>query len=307
MPETADSSLIIPPLPEKGDTFGIIAPAGPWKDEEFQKGISILEGHGFRVKLPAPLPAGQGYLAGSDRQRLKAFEQIWQDPEVKVVMPARGGYGSLRLLNLLDYRFIRANPKLLVGFSDVCCILQALYRYCGLLAFHGPMLTTLNKCNRTSLEFLFEQLSGRVSRISPDRIKILKAGDATGILSGGNLTTLAHLTSTAYEISWQDKIIFLEDVGESPYRIDRLFTHLYMAGKFKGIRGLILGEFSNCGDEEDIWDLVLELFQKEDFPIWADFPVGHGLRNLTLPLGVEAGMDSARKELSFTLSGTRLF
>lgn len=302
MTETADLPLLTPPLLEKGDTFGLIAPSGPWQEDEFRQGISILESQGFRVKIPDPLPAGKGYLAGSDRQRFQTFDQIWQDPEVKAVMPVRGGYGALRLLDLLDYQSIRANPKTIVGFSDVSALLQAIYKHCHLLTFHGPMLTTLSKCDATSLNFLFEQLTGRAQpRIRPDRMKILKKGESSGIIVGGNLTTLAHLTATSYEVSWQGKIVFLEDVGESPYRIDRLFSHLYMAGRLKGVAGLILGEFSDCGNQEEIWDRVLELFQGENFPIWADFPVGHGPRNLTLPIGVRARMNQAEKELSLTL------
>ncbi len=299
MTETAEFPLVAPPPLKKGDTFGIIAPSGPWKDDEFRRGIEILENRGFKVRVPDPLPVHRSYLAGSDEQRLETLRQAWRDPGIRAVMPVRGGYGVLRLLNSIDYKAIRANPKVLVGFSDVSALLQAVYRYGNLLTFHGPMLTTLGKCDPASLEFLFDRLTGKTDSLKPDRLKILKGGSSSGIIVGGNLTTLTHLVATGYEISWQGKIVFLEDVGESPYRIDRLFTHLYMAGRFRDLRGLILGEFTGCGDQEEIWSRVGELFRNEEFPIWADFPVGHGLRNYTLPVGVQAKMDSAEKKLSF--------
>ncbi|MFO7761833.1 MAG: LD-carboxypeptidase [Desulfobia sp.] len=302
MPETADFSLIVPPLLKEGDILGIIAPSGPWKKDEFQQGVSILENHGFRVRLPDHLPTGKGYLAGSARQRLRTIEQIWKDPEIKAVIPVRGGYGCLPILDFLDYQFIRANPKLLVGFSDVSGLLQAIYKYSNLLTLHGPMLTTLNKCDKGSLAYFFDRLTGRATlRLSPQGLKVLKPGNGSGIMTGGNLTTLTHLMETSYEVSWRNKIVFLEDVGESPYRIDRLFTHLYMAGRFKDVAGLILGEFCNCGNEKEIYDRVLELFQQENFPVWAGFPVGHGKKNLTLPVGVGVEMNCAEGELVIKL------
>jgi len=212
----------------------------------------------------------------------------------------------MRMLDLIDMKQIRKNPKILIGFSDLTVLLAAIYKETGLVSYHGPVVTTLASINKQSQTSFFNVLKGNApDQIKPSRVKILKEGRTKGILLGGNLTTLVHMIATPYEIPWSDAILFIEDIGESPYRLDRLLTHLSRANRLQKIQGLILGTFSDDEKKEKghmkktVQNRVLDLLAGLDIPIWSDFPVGHGRRNLTLPVGVEAMMDSDAGLLRF--------
>lgn len=297
--------LIIPPPLNPGDTIGLVTPAGPVRDLlAFAFGKQLLEDRGFRVKTPDDLFNEQDFLAGSDAERACQFMSMWHDPEVKAVLAVRGGYGCLRLLPLLDLEELAANPKILAGFSDLTVLLNELTRLTGLVTYHAPMLNSLQRCDATSRESFWRMLAGdALGAIRPERLQVIREGRGRGPLIGGNLTSLAHLLGTPHDINWRDAILFLEDTGEPPYRIDRLLTHLERAGCLRELSGLLLGTFTNNSGEEEawttsVWARVLEL-AGADYPIWADFPVGHGGRNLSLPLGVTAEMDSASGTLRF--------
>jgi muramoyltetrapeptide carboxypeptidase len=302
MKDTASqiTPILLPAL-ERGDSIGLIGPSGPWQEEAFRRGVQVLSELGFQVTFPRNLLQEQGYLAGNDKHRYTTLAEIWRNPEVKAVMAVRGGYGSLRILSDINFELIKKYPKILIGFSDITALLTAVFKQTGLPTFHGPMITTLNTSDRDSVQNLFNTLSNcDPLPIQPSGLEILKPGSARGTLLGGNLTTLSHLVSTPFEMSWQNAVLFIEDIGEAPYRVDRMLTHLKLAGRFDSLNGLILGTFIDCGNQEEIWNRVLELFQDENFPIWANFPVGHGRRNITMPIGIEAKMDSSTGTLSFT-------
>ena len=299
---------IIPPSISKGDTIGLVAPAGPlYQKSKFTAGVRFLEKKGFRLKYNSRLLNARGYLAGSDQERADEFNSLWADPEVKALVAARGGYGCLRLLDLINMRQIRQNPKILIGFSDLTVLLAAIYKKTGLVTYHGPVVTTLAGIDRKSQASFLNILAGKpLDLISPAGLKILKKGKAEGILLGGNLTTLVHMMATPYEIPWNQAILFLEDVGESPYRLDRFLTHLNRAGRLQKIKGLILGTFSDedgKGIKND-WQAsvnkrVLELLHHQNIPIWTNFPVGHTGKNLTMPIGTPVTMDSSDGKLCF--------
>lgn len=280
------TDIFYPPPIKKGDTIGLVAPAGSWNEDLFKQGIGILADFGFKVKFPRDFAQNQGYLAGSDAFRTEVFHDMWRDPQVAAILAVRGGYGSLRILPRIDYNLIKTHPKPFIGFSDISALHSAILQKSGLITFHGPMLTTLGQSDRQSLSSFFHTLThGSCPPPLTNTIEILKQGYGAGRLAGGNLTTLNHLVATQYEVCWENKIVFLEDIGEAPYRIDRLLTHLVTAGRFHGVSGLLLGSFSKCGDIELIWQRVLELFQDEDFPIIANCPFGHDRENMMLPLG----------------------
>lgn len=283
---------ILPPALKANDIIGLAPLAGPHNGEDFQKGVNILKDFGFGIKTLKPtisLP----FLAGTDQERLEIFLNLWKDPEIKAVMAIRGGYGTLRLLTDLDYNFIKENPKNLIGFSDISGLLNVVTDKTGLVTFHGPNLTTLAKSDKKSIESLINVLTQSLpNSIKLANLEIIRAGQATGPLAGGNLTTLSHLAGTSYQPQLQDRVLFLEDVGEAPYRIDRLLTHLSLAGFFDNIKGLILGEFKNCGDQETVWQRAAELVKDTSVPVWAGFPVGHGQQNRCLPIGSQVVMDS---------------
>ena len=286
---------------KKGDTIGIIAPAGPVRNEtDFSAGLKILTDLGFKTRYRNDILRHNDFLAGTDQERLNELHELWRDPEVKGILAVRGGYGCLRLLPDLDFTLIREQPKMLIGFSDLTVLLSAIQQKTGLITFHGPMLTTLARSDRDSQEGFFDLLTGRPRPESKIKgLEILKGGQASGRLLPGNLTSLVHLLGTPWEPNWQDAIVVLEDIGEAPYRIDRLLTHLWAAGRLEHIAGLILGDFDQCGEREAIWQRVLELLAHRPIPIWANLPCGHGSRNLILPVGAEVQLDSSGGRLVF--------
>ncbi|MDH3394096.1 MAG: LD-carboxypeptidase, partial [Desulfobulbaceae bacterium] len=273
---------ILPPRLKRGDTIGIIAPAGPVRDQEqFAAGIRVIKEMGFKVKFDRDIYRQEGYLAGDDEQRATELNTLWADPEVKALIAARGGYGSLRIANRINMDLVRSQPKILIGFSDVTVLLCAVGKEANLITFHGPTVSTLATSDRQSAESLFNTISSPrpPEPIKPERLEIIAPGDAAGPITGGNLTNLCHLTGTPFEPDWHQAILFLEDIGEAPYRIDRMLTHLAAAGKLTEISGLLLGDFTDCGDKEIIWRRALELTGGE-IPIWGNFPVGHNVQNL---------------------------
>ncbi|MCX5864239.1 MAG: LD-carboxypeptidase [Deltaproteobacteria bacterium] len=292
---------ILPAPLKKGETIGIIAPAGPVRNEgDFRAGLKILTELGFKTRHRNDILRHNDYLAGTDQQRLAELHELWRDPEVKAILAVRGGYGCLRLLPDLDLALIREQPKILIGFSDLTVLLSTIQQKTGLITFHGPMLTTLARSDRDSQDAFFDLLTGRPRPESKIKgLEILKGGQASGRLLPGNLTSLVHLLGTPFEPDWRDTILVLEDIGEAPYRIDRLLTHLWAAGKLEQIAGLVLGDFDQCGEREAIWQRVLDLLAHRTIPIWANFPCGHGSRNLILPVGAEVQLDSSAGRLVF--------
>jgi len=305
MKKTADSAVdtLLPPALKKGDTIGLVAPAGPVrKTEPFAKGIQLLHDKGFQVKYNRDLIGlPEGYLAAADRERADEFNRLWADEEVKALLCVRGGYGCTRMIEMLDMDLIRQHPKILIGYSDITVLLNAISKATGLVTFHGPVLTTLTSSDKHSVETFFQTLTGRLASVrKPDGLEILVSGNATGTLRGGNLATLVHLLGTPYETSWDRTLLIIEDVGEPPYRVDRMLTQLKQAGRLDRLSGLILGTFTadpavGVGpmDNESVWNRTLELVGKQSMPVWANYPVGHTERNTMLPLGIEAEMDSA--------------
>jgi muramoyltetrapeptide carboxypeptidase len=302
---TKSHHSIFPPSISKGDTIGLVAPAGPIiNTNNFIAGIGILEKNGFRVKYNRQLLNVKGYLAGSDQERADEFNRLWSDPGIKALIAVRGGYGCMRMLDLIDMKQIQSNPKILIGFSDLTVLLTVIHKRTGLVTYHGPVVTTLAGIDKQSQASFFNVLNGKIpDMINHPKVTILKEGNAEGLLLGGNLTTLVHMIDTPYELSWDNKILFIEDTGESPYRLDRLLTHLSLSGRLQKIKGLILGTFSDDARKENgamqraVHKRILELFEGCDVPVWANFPVGHSRRNLTLPIGIDVEINSPKKTL----------
>lgn len=296
MPETVKS--LKPVALKRGDTIGLAPLAGPFQEEPYQRGVTILRDHGFKVKiLQASHPTP--YLAGTDHERLTIFHELWKDPEIACILAVRGGYGTMRLLADLDFELIRNHPKPLIGFSDISGLANVIHQRTGLTTFHGPNLTTLCQCDKNSLHSFFHTLTSMVPPEIKADIEVLRSGSSVGLLAGGNLTTINHLLGTPFELDFAEKILVLEDLNEAPYAIDRLFYQLYLAEKFHNLSGLILGNFSKCGPKENIWQMVLDLLKDTDYPIWGNFPVGHKKQNTLWPVGGMARMDSESGHLSY--------
>lgn len=286
----------------KGDLIGLVSPSGPPDNEEFlAAGIRLIREMGFEIKWNRDLLATRpGYLAGSDAERALEFHRMWADEEVKAILAVRGGFGAMRMLDMVDMDLVRRYAKLFIGFSDITVLLNVLCQETGLITFHGPTLTTLTRSDRLSVASFFQALTGRLEATLPfDRLEMLVRGQADGRMLGGNLTTLVHLIGTPYEINLDGAILAIEDVGEALYRIDRMLTQLKLAGRLNRLRGLLLGSFSSESfgrndslDYESVWHRVTELAAELEIPVWADIPFGHGVRNYTLPIGAEVEMDS---------------
>lgn len=283
-----------------GDTIGIVAPAGPFDRGKFFKGKAVLESAGFRTFFDDAIFRKHGFLAGNDLQRADQVNRLFTDPSIQAVICARGGYGSMRILPFLDVKTIRKHPKIFLGFSDISVLLSVIQDWCDLITFHGPVVTTLaNAAEETITSLLTILTSGTTLELTPEKGIIIKPGVASGRMAAGNLTTLCHLVGTPYAPTFNGKILLLEDIGEAPYRIDRMLTQMKLAGCFNGMAGLVLGSFKDCGSLNEIFNVVLRIFEDTDIPILAGFDIGHGKQNFTIPLGLSATLDADRKQLLF--------
>ncbi len=283
-----------------GDTVTVIAPSSPFRPDKFDRGLTIIRSMGFKVELPAGIFSANGFLAGDDHCRAEMVNNAFKSPESKAIICARGGYGSIRILDKLEYDVIRKNPKIFVGFSDVTSLLTTIYEKCKLVTFHGPTITSLADADVETINALFSMFSsGQVLTLCDSTAVSLRPGLAKGPVIGGNLTTLCHLVGTPFEPGFQNHILFLEDRGEAPYRIDRMLTQMKMAGCFEGLLGLILGSFSDCGALSDIFSIFDDCFSGLNIPILAGFKVGHEKSNMVLPIGLEATLNSDEKYLCY--------
>lgn len=292
------------PALKTGDSIGVIAPAGPVTPSELHAGIALLEATGFRVILSPDLYAQRDYLAGDDETRLREFHAMFENREIKAVICARGGYGTLRLLHGIDFELIRKNPKIFVGYSDITALHWAIYAKTRMVTIHGPMIKGLAENGRGNLDILLDLVSSdRPFQYDFSGKTIVREGRARGVILGGNLCMICHLIGTPFMPSLKGAVLFLEDRGEPLYRIDRMLTQLRLSGLLEGLAGVIAGDFLDCGDPHAIYRLLDETLFDYDIPILGGLPLGHGVENLSLPLGVEALLDTHSMSLSITETG----
>jgi len=276
-----------------------MSPAGPLNKTDLQSGIEIMESSGFEVSLAPHVYSKMDYLAGEDEDRLEDLHDMFRNPDIKAVFCARGGYGTTRLLDKIEYDLIRQNPKILVGYSDITALLIAIYKKTGLITFHGPAVRELASKHHGNYDNLLRLLSSdQPLKLSLAKGEVLIPGRATGALIGGNLSLICHLIGTPFLPSLYGYILFIEDRGEPLYRIDRMLTHLKLSGQLSGLSGLVAGEFEECGDPSTINRLLMDVMSDLDIPIATGLEVGHGHKNLALPLGLSSELDTDRKTLS---------
>ncbi|MEM1320591.1 MAG: LD-carboxypeptidase [Bacteroidota bacterium] len=301
--------LLKPKALKPGDTVGLVAPGSAATEEQFQKSLSQLQSLGLQVRYTDNILARRGYLAGEDQQRLDDLHQFFADSSIQGIWCMRGGYGSARLLDRIDYKLIRKNPKVLIGYSDITALLQAIHIKTGLVGFHGPV--AVSDFN----EYTVQQLNALL--MSPQRpyrlpypedqgreeVYTIRSGKARGRLIGGNLSLLTALVGTPYQWKVKGKILFIEDVGEKPYRIDRMLTQLLQSAPLEKAAGIALGVFANCeakpGDSslrlsETLQDRLAQL----GIPVVYGLPFGHISQQCTLPLGIEAELDADTGQLT---------
>ena len=283
---------IMPPLLSPGDCVGIAAPAShiPRGNEEFlHRGAERLMEMGFEVRYsPSLLKRKHLYLAGTDQERARELMEMFLDPEVKAILCARGGYGSQRIIRYLDPDVIRSHPKPLVGCSDITVLLIYLLQQCFVVPFHGPNLAT-RQFVEGAAEMAHALKGALIAPLAAAEVtcSVLREGEAQGDIIGGCLSCLVTTLGASYEPDLQGKILFVEDVDEAPYKIDRMLTHLKSAGKFQGVKGIVFGQMPGCDTEEGLLqEVILDALEDIKGPILVGFPSGHGVRNITIPLGV---------------------
>ena len=287
-----------------GDTIGVIAPASPGDLELFRAGIRWLEEQGFRVELGKTVEQTLGYLAGTDADRAVDINGMFASPTINGIFCLRGGYGTMRLLDLLDYELIRNNPKIFVGYSDITALHLSIGQRTGLVTFHGPMVASdMGKgLSEYTGDSFFRAITiakplGTVT--NPPEILppvFIAPGKAQGYLIGGNLSLIVSTLGTPYEIDTCGKILCLEEVGEAPYRIDRMLTQLLLAGKLQDAAGIVVAVCQGC-DMDDPPSLTLEEVLRDRLgdlhkPVLYNLHFGHTGEKATLPLGVMAVLDS---------------
>ncbi len=301
-PRRPGRSLVLPRPLRPGDRIAVVAPAGPADPDRLTAGIAVLQGWGLTVDpVPGMPAAGQQWLAGSDEGRAAGLTRAWGDGEVRAVFATRGGFGSQRLLDLLDWPTLaQAGPAWLVGYSDVTALHQAFAARLGVATVHGPGVATLPLVSGAARESLRTLLFD--SRVDALAGASLVPGEASGPLVGGNLAVLAASAGTPGVHPARDSVALLEDVNEAPYRLDRLLTQLLRSGWLDGVRGVALGRFTDCGDPTQVRDLLRERLTPLGVPVVADLPVGHDEATRSLVLGRRAVLDGRSGRLTQDLA-----
>lgn len=289
-----------------GARIALVAPASPFAREEFDRGAAELRAIGFEPVYDDRVFARRGYTAGDADLRAAAFMDAWCDGSVGALVAVRGGYGSVQLLPLLPPDIIRSHPKLFVGYSDTTSLLTFLTQRCGLVAVHGPMIEGRLACGAAGYDresFLACLTSVEpMGELAPPGLVPLRDGEAVGPLAGGTLTQLVASLGTPYAFDPpQGSVLFLEDVGERPYRLDRMITQLRLAGVFERVRGIIWGQMPRC-DEPDgapvARDVISEMFQRFHGPVVFGFPSGHSVSpSISLPLGVQVRLIAGQRTM----------
>lgn len=300
--------IIKPKRLKPGEVIGIISPASSPDDlTKINSGVQYLEKLGYRVEVGKNVGTQQGYLAGTDAQRLEDLHSMFHNKHVRAIFSIRGGYGSGRLLDKIDYRLIRSNPKIFVGYSDINALQMAFYTKCGLITFAGPMVAVdfHDEVSPFTEEVFWRTITsnkkiGRIKNPRNEKIFVLTKGRAQGRIIGGNLSLFTSLMGTEYFPKIKDAILLLEDVHEAPYRIDRMFNQLRLAKIFKQIRGIILGHFVDCVETDPtkksftLNEVIIEYFQNLKIPVMYNLRHGHVKENITMPFGVKCIVNASR-------------
>lgn len=299
---TVATQKTIPKGLMKGDTIGITGPAGAiYEPETIDRITGVLTELGFKFKLGKTLYERYGYLAGTDQMRADELMEFYKDTSLKAILTMRGGWGCARILDLLDYEVIAQNPKVLMGFSDITSLVNAVYLKTGVVTYHGPCgystwtdfsTTYVTKAVAAGVPFTMKNPDDYLTDLLT-----LSPGKAEGELLGGNITVLVSMIGTAYEPNWQDKILFLEETNEEPYRIDRMFWQMKQAGIFNKVKGIVFGSFTKCFAEEPeksftLHEVLEQHFKGLSIPVYMGATFGHMSPKFTLPIGINAEIDA---------------
>jgi muramoyltetrapeptide carboxypeptidase len=284
----------IPPYLHPGQTIALVCPAGYMKMEKAQTCIDVLQQWGYKVKVGITVGSNStNYFSGTDEERLLDFQQMLDDDEVSAVVCARGGYGLSRIIDRINFKKFKKNPKWIIGFSDITVLHSHIYTNYNIATIHGPMAGAFNDNGYKNeyVQSLKQVFEGKKIKYECPTHEFNKKGEAVGELIGGNLSLLAHLTGTPSDVKTKGRILFLEDVGEYLYNIDRMMRQLKRSGKLEKLAGLIVGAFSETKDTErpfgqTAYEIIYNVVKEYDYPICYGFPVSHETENYALKVGI---------------------
>ena len=284
----------IPPYLKKGDTIGIVCPSGQMPFEKAATCIEVLQQWGYRVVIGKTLGSQFHYFSGTDEERLADLQQMLDDDNINAVLCGRGGYGMSRIVDQLDFSHFRKKPKWVIGFSDITVLHAHIYSRHKIASLHAPMAGAFNEGEYENefIQSLRKAIAGRKASYTCAAHPFNRKGKAEGALIGGNLSLVAHIIGSRSAFNAKDKILFLEDVGEYIYNVDRMFIQLKRSGMLNELAGLIIGGFSEMKDTlipfgSDVSDLIQEHVAEYDYPVCYDFPVSHERNNYALKVGLE--------------------
>lgn len=313
--------LIKPDRLRPGDLVGIIAPGGHTNDAALEKAVGNIESLGLRARVSDNIHYVYGNYAGTVQQRLDDLHRMFLDPEIKAVWAIRGGSGCISLLEHIDYRLIRAHPKVLIGYSDITCLHLAFLRRAGLVTFHGPVasstfsdyaVTHLRNVLMSPHDNYTIAMSAENAQAAEEhanyKIRTIHAGVATGRLIGGNLSLFSALAGTPYAVDFTDAILYLEEVNEEPYRVDRMMTQLQLSQGYRNAAAVMLGIFENCEGVDGESALTLDETVDQHLlplsrPAVAGYSFGHIRHQFTMPVGIRARLDTAQQTLTLLEPG----
>lgn len=301
---------------KKGDTIGLITPAGPINTEQLESTKSLLNKMGFNTYHTENVLCKKGYLAGTDTERLNDLHLMFKNEKVNAIMCIRGGYGTPRILNDIDYELIRKNPKIFIGYSDITALLQAIYKFSGLITFHGVVgisdfteytLSNFQEILTKSNDILLiESIPPKENEGDEYQPYVIENGIAQGELAGGNLALIAALMGTPFEIELEGKILFIEDIGEAPYKIDRMLTQIILSGKLQKAKGIVLGVFNGCDFNNDditaenslsLKEVISDRLSGLGIPVMYGFSFGHIANQAIFPVGIQAELNTDTKTI----------
>ena len=298
----------IPPYLKKGDTIGITCPAGYMAKEKAQTCIETLQQWGYEVMGGKTLGSkSANYFSGTDEERLNELQAMMDDDSINAILCGRGGYGVSRIIDRLDFKKFKKKPKWIIGFSDITVLHAHIYSTCKIASIHAPMAAAFNEGGAES-EFVLslkKMLAGKKNKYTCAIHFFNKQGTAIGELVGGNLSLLAHLTGTPSDITTKNKILFIEDIGEYIYGIDRMLFQLKRSGKLDKLAGLIIGGFTDMKDTErpfgkSTGEVIHDIVKDYDYPVCFNFPVSHGKENYALKIGGSYQLSVGKKTVQLS-------
>ncbi|UAY52566.1 S66 peptidase family protein [Ferruginibacter albus] len=295
--------MIIPPYLKKGDTIGIACPAGYMEAAKAQACIETLQQWGFQVMVGKTLGSNSdNYFSGTDEERLDELQAMLDDESIKAILCGRGGYGVSRIIDKIDFKKFKRNPKWIIGFSDITVLHAHLNSKLKVASLHGPMAGAFNDKNEFVLS-LQKALAGKKTNYHCAVHSFDRQGNATGELVGGNLALLVHLIGTASDVNTKNKLLFIEDIGEYTYNVDRMFHQLKRSGKLQNLAGLIIGGFTDMKDTvrpfgKTVYEVINDIVQEYTYPICFGFPVSHEKENYALKVGGKYELKVAKTKVS---------